>query len=150
MLPSALLQLPAPSGVGRAPAAASDRPAVLIVEDDPGISRMLKLVFQRAALPAIAAGDGAEALQLFGRHAATVALVFVDCCLPDMDGGALCRRLRELAPGMPVILASGYGHRSAYETLMAEGPTIFLAKPFLPTELAGHARALLSGSDQAA
>jgi two-component system OmpR family response regulator len=117
--------------------------AVLMVEDEPDIARMLQHVFQRADLPVISAGDGGEALRLFAGKPHFFSLLFVDCHLPDMDGAELCHRLRNITPGLPVLLVSSCDRRSACAELNAGGPTVFMRKPYLPVELAWQARSLI-------
>jgi DNA-binding response OmpR family regulator len=118
---------------------------VLMVEDEPDIARMLQHVFLRANVPVIPAANGREALRLFGHSPESISLLFVDCHLPDMDGAELCRRLRDLAPGLPVLLVSGHDRRSTCLQLKAGGPTVFIRKPYLPVELAWQARSLIQG-----
>jgi DNA-binding response OmpR family regulator len=120
-----------------------------MVEDEPDIARMLQRVFLRANLPVILAADGREALRLFGQCTESISLLFVDCHLPDMDGPELCWRLRDLAPGLPVLLVSRHDRRNTYLELKAGGPTVFMRKPYLPTELAWQARSLIQGQSAA-
>jgi len=117
--------------------------AVLMVEGEPDIARMLQHVFHRAHLSVATAPDGSEAMRLFAENPESYSLLFVDCHLTDMDGADLCRRLRAISPGLPVLLVSGTDRRSACAQLEAGGPTVFMRKPYLPVELAWQARSLI-------
>ena len=127
-----------------APAAAPARDTILIVEDDECIAGLLRLLLAPLAARVLRARDGAEALQLFQGDARAIALVLMDCGLPDAHGDALCLRLRNSAPGLPLLLTSGRAQPAVVDLLAADGPTAFLAKPFRPGEAVQHVRALLA------
>lgn len=80
------------------------------------------------------AGDGAQAAQHFARNEREVAVVILDCGLPDIDGVSLCRVFRKLAPNLPIILTSGWDSAPA-QAMTGVGPTVFLQKPFFPAEV---------------
>ncbi len=104
---------------------------------------MLLIIFSRAGLAVLWASNGAEGLRLFEQNRRNIALAFVDCHLPDLEGSEICRRLRATAPGLPVMLTSGREQQAAPRWLAATGPTAFVARPYLPTDLVGHMRTLL-------
>lgn len=116
---------------------------VLMVEDEPEIAHMFRHVFQRANLAMTAAASGREALRLFERTPQAYPLLFVDYCLPDMEGTDLCDHLRTIVPGLPVLLASGSDRRDAYLQLKLGGPTVFMRKPYLPIDVVWQARSLM-------
>jgi len=85
--------------------AASPRRRVLFVEDEPA----LRLSYERffaGRFDAMFAANGADALRQAAAAAPDVAVL--DLRLPDTDGIDLLRRLRELLPGLPVIITSAY------------------------------------------
>jgi DNA-binding response OmpR family regulator len=67
----------------------------------------------------------------------------IDIGLPDIAGDDLGLALRELVPGLPVILTSGREAENCREKLLASGPTWFAAKPYNPAQLVEQVRALL-------
>lgn len=109
-------------------------PLVLVIEDDVCVADVVAHMLTRNGNRVVRARDGAEGAQCFATHESDVALVIVDCGLPDIDGIALARVLRRLAPTLPVILTSGWESAPA-RTMSGDGPTIFLQKPFLPSEV---------------
>jgi DNA-binding response OmpR family regulator len=133
---SASFQPPASTSM---PAPAEQEGAVLLIEDEPSIARMLLQVFAQAGLTVILARDVAEGLGLFEKHHQRIGLAFVDCRQPGVAGAEFCRRLRSVVPGFPVLFA---GTRDP--AVPANGdPTVFVPRPYLPTELAWQMRSLL-------
>jgi CheY-like chemotaxis protein len=89
-------------------------------------------------------------MQLIEQSPQAYSLLFADYLLPDMDGWDLCRHLRLLVPGLPVLLSSGSERSEACRQLKLGGPTVFVRKPYLPAQLIRHARNLMMRNLQAA
>lgn len=67
----------------------------------------------------------------------------LDFHMPGLDGIEACARIRELRPGVPVVLCSGNPETKVWDRLGEGGPDVFLQKPFTLRELrAGLRRAL--------
>ena len=115
---------------------------MLLIEDDQCVADVVERMLLRMGKRVLRARDGAEGAQLFAEYESEIALVMLDCCLPDIDGAALCRVLRRHAPALPVILTSGWDNEDA-RLLAKQGPTVFLAKPFLPSQVQEQMRSLL-------
>jgi DNA-binding response OmpR family regulator len=124
---------------------AAGRSGVLLVEDEPAIGIMLEQLFQRAGRPIWIATGGAAALELFAAHREQIAIALIDCQLPDLPGADLARRLRVLAPGLPLLLTSGRDQRLLAASLTPSGPTAFVPKPYRPRELVARVDQLLGG-----
>ncbi len=116
---------------------------LLLVEDQDFIAGYLTEVFTRAGLPVLRAMDGAGALRIIAEHRSEVRLAMIDHGLPDMNGDELGPRLRELIPGLPVMLTSGREIEGSREKLAASGPTWFVAKPYRTAHLVDQVRALM-------
>jgi len=124
------------------------RETILVVEDEPGVRRLVSDILQRAGYGVRTAADGVQALALLDAEQTTsmqrgespVALVVSDVVMPEMGGIELCAALRERRPGLPVLLMSGYPASQAGE-LAPDVP--FLTKPFTPADLLTEVRALL-------
>jgi len=118
-----------------APAAATaGGPLVLLVEDDVCVADVVAYLLSRQGCRVRRAGDGAQAAQEFAVHEREVAIVIMDCGLPDVDGVSLCRVFRKLAPNLPIVLTSGWDSAPA-RAMAGVGPTVFLQKPFFPAEV---------------
>ncbi|HTO03355.1 MAG TPA: response regulator [Opitutus sp.] len=123
---------------------ASSMGAVLLVEDDESLSDLLKHLLNRMKVRVLHAATGAAAVAMFAEHQASVALAFVDCHLPDCEGGELCQQLRAVAPGLPLLLSSGRDQRALQSVFAVGGPCSFLAKPYMPAEVMGRVKSMLS------
>ncbi len=115
---------------------------VLVIEDDECVAEISERFLARLGWRVLRARDGAEGAQMFAEYESEIAIVMLDCGLPDIDGVALCRVMRQHAPQLPVILTSGWDNGSARE-LAEAGPTTFLQKPFFPAQIAEQIEILL-------
>jgi len=101
---------------------------LLVVDDDPGMCRMLVRVFRADGYTVLAVGSGAEALDLLGRE--SVDLVLLDYYLKDMEAGEILARARERQWEVPMIVMSGTGERETAEKALQQGAVAILDKPF--------------------
>jgi two-component system response regulator MprA len=76
--------------------------AILVVDDDAAIRRMLERTLAAAGYDVAAAPDGGAALAAIERSAPD--LLVLDVGLPDLDGLAVCRRLRGKGLALPVLM----------------------------------------------
>jgi len=108
--------------------------AVLIVDDDPFIRRLIATTLEDVAgFELIEAGDGEEALALADETKPRI--VFLDVDMPKLNGLDACRALREredLAGTHIVMLTAGVEHERAARDA---GANLFLTKPFSPLHL---------------
>jgi len=131
------------------PAPRSDVPlgrggAVLLIEDEESLAELLKHLLGRLEVKVLHAANGAQALELLKRHGNAITLAFVDCHLPDMAGSDVCHELREVLPGLPLLLTSGRDQRALEALFAAKGPCSFLPKPYMPGDVTRHVNALLA------
>jgi CheY-like chemotaxis protein len=103
---------------------------VLIVEDEPTVRKAATLALGRDGFSVLAAADGVEALEIFRLHRNEIGCVVCDLTMPRMDGWQTLTALRRLAPGLPVILASGFSETQVMEGDHPERPQLFLHKPY--------------------
>ena len=75
-------------------------------------------------------------------------LVILDLIMPVIDGGKTFDRIREIHPGMLVILASGYAINDQANEIMRKGCNGFIQKPFNIYELSSQVRKMLDGGPQ--
>lgn len=131
----------APADQQRTPLPAN-RGLVLLIEDDDLVATIVERILTRMGRQVVRARDGAAGAQRFAENEASISIVMLDCCLPDIDGVRLGRALRHIVPGLPLLLTSGWDHEAA-RALAAQGPTAFLPKPFLPAQLEAQIAALM-------
>ncbi|MCA8881258.1 MAG: response regulator [Rhodobacteraceae bacterium] len=132
------LTLPASYQERRTVDETDDRPAVLVVDDDPVARRTVSEVISEAGFRPLAASDVASGLDLARRHRPRT--IVLDVIMPERDGWSMLRELKA-DPDLcdtPVILATVLSDR---EMGLAFGATGFLTKPIDPKQLV----ALLSG-----
>jgi signal transduction histidine kinase/ligand-binding sensor domain-containing protein/ActR/RegA family two-component response regulator len=103
---------------------------ILVVDDEQAIRRTIQRTFRRMNFVVLEASTGPEALDLCRRMAGSFDLVFLDLTMPEMDGSEVLRRLRKVAPDVPVILMSGFARRDVLEKVGEESRVSFLQKPF--------------------
>jgi two-component system, cell cycle sensor histidine kinase and response regulator CckA len=121
---------------------------LLIVEDEEGVRAVAERMLEGLGFHVLAAEDGREALKVVKSQGDHLAAVLLDLSMPHMGGPETLRRLRELQPGLPVVLMSGYTEQEVASRLLDEnpGPVVFLQKPFLPGDLATVLRRVLEAA----
>ena len=110
-------------------------PVILVVDDDPGVRGLLRMLLERAGYAAETAELGADALTRLA--AGGISLVLLDLMLPDRDGLELCREIRA-ADGshyVPVIIITARGGADQRHAGFAAGADDYLTKPFQPADL---------------
>ena len=115
--------------------------AVLLVDDDAPILRMLERTLAAEGYAVSAVRDGGAALAQVERFMPDV--IVLDVAMPAMDGLAVTRRLRAKGHAVPILLLTA---RDAIEERVAgldAGADDYLVKPFDPSELTARLRALL-------
>lgn len=122
-------------------------PGILIVEDDDEIRRLLALVLRLEGYRVDEAADGNAALEQFIAERERIAMVLTDLGLPGLGGLDLIRALRDAAPGVPIVGASGFGHANMRDEVLAAGGTEFLSKPFVTGDLVALVRRLAGPPD---
>ncbi len=115
--------------------------AVLVVDDDGPIRRMLERTLAAEGYGVSGASDGGAALAAIERAAPD--LIVLDVGLPAMDGLAVCRRLRGKGLALPILLLTARDGVADRVAGLDAGADDYLVKPFAPEELLARVRALL-------
>jgi two-component system KDP operon response regulator KdpE len=118
----------------------SDRPVVLVCDDEPQILRALRVILRDAGFDALPAENGEQALDLAAVRAPDAAIL--DLVLPDIDGVEVCKRLREWSK-LPIIVLSAVGEEDVKVRALAAGADDYVTKPFSPRELIARLQAVL-------
>jgi CheY-like chemotaxis protein len=101
---------------------------ILVVEDDPTIRNILRIVVERMGHVVLEACDGRDGLSVSRTFGERIDLVISDVGMPKMDGPEMVGCLQAERPGIKVLLISAYATDSIRPDLTQD----FLAKPFLP------------------
>lgn len=105
----------------------STQPLILIVDDDPGILKVLSLRLSASGYRIDTANSGAEALQRIKTK--TPDLVLSDLRMDGMDGMALFSAIQEYDPALPVVIVTAHGSIPDAVAATQKGVFGFLTKP---------------------
>ena len=114
---------------------------LLVVEDEPNIRELLSTSLRFAGFEVVTAADGATALKLAETERPD--LVVLDVMLPDMDGFAVTRRLRDQGRHMPVVFLTARDGTDDKVTGLTVGGDDYVTKPFSLEEVVARIRAVL-------
>jgi CheY-like chemotaxis protein len=103
---------------------------ILVVDDDPLVRNMAKLMLTRLGYNVLEAKDGVEAVEVFQQDHPSIRCVLSDLTMPRMNGWETLEAIRKLAPGIPVVLSSGYDEAQVMAEDHPERPNAFLGKPY--------------------
>jgi len=113
---------------------------ILVVDDDPGIVKVVRAYLEKAGFQVLVAYDGKKALHI-ARHDKPH-LVILDLMLPEMDGWDVCRALRRESD-VPIIMLTARVEDTDKLIGLELGADDYVTKPFSPQELVARVRAVL-------
>ena len=119
--------------------------SILIVEDEPSIAEVVTLYLERADFKVQIARDGIAAMEILERKMPD--LLILDIMLPEVDGFAITRWLRERS-NVPIIMLTARRDEIDRITGLELGADDYVVKPFSPQELVSRVRAVLRRSGQ--
>jgi two-component system KDP operon response regulator KdpE len=119
---------------------ASEERRILVVDDEPQITRVLRTALSSHGYIIRTAGDGDEALEVMREW--TPDLLITDLAMPNMEGLELCRRVRAKS-SIPIVVLSVRGEEKTKIEALDAGADDYVTKPFGPKELLARVRALL-------
>jgi two-component system cell cycle sensor histidine kinase/response regulator CckA len=113
---------------------------ILVVEDEPVLREMVCEILKQYEYRVIEAASGVEALRVWDEFDGQIDLLLTDMVMPEgMTGRELAVQLKKRKPELKVIYSSGYSPDSNGREL-GQNDTVFLAKPYLPPQLARTVR----------
>lgn len=124
----------------------SGRPLILVVDDDRAIVRALQSVLDVAGYDTQSAKTGAAALEAAALRPPD--LILLDMILPDIDGVAVCGRLREWTE-RPIVMLSALDGDALKIAALDAGADDYLRKPFSTGELLARLRAVMRRTSRA-
>lgn len=107
---------------------------VLLVDDEEIVRELGSEMLTELGYQVVTAGDGREALELF-KTRTDISLVILDLTMPHMDGEQCFRALRQIDPGVKVILSSGFNEQEVSRKFIGKGLSGFIQKPYTLTSL---------------
>jgi DNA-binding response OmpR family regulator len=119
---------------------------ILVVEDGRAVQRALKRLFEGEGFTVQLASDGLSALEIIKNEHPD--LVLLDLRLPGIPGQDVCKKIKEQAPSLPVIIVSAKTDVWDKVLLLELGADDYVTKPFSPRELLARVRAALRRSQR--
>ncbi len=120
---------------------------VLLVDDEEMIINVARDFLEALGYRVITAGGGKDALRIYKNNRDKISLVILDMIMPEMGGGETIDRLKEIDPGVAVLLSSGYSMEGRAGDVIKRGCRGFIQKPFDIKELSRKIREVLDAPD---
>ncbi|MCP3983860.1 MAG: sigma-54-dependent Fis family transcriptional regulator [bacterium] len=114
--------------------------AVLIIDDDRRILGLIERSFADEPFETVTVDNGAQAIQLL--HERPFAVVLMDLRMPNVKGLDLLHEVMKAQPDTRVVLMTGFATVDLAREALEGGVSDFIAKPFLPNDLAPTIRRL--------
>lgn len=111
----------------------SEQARILVVDDDRQVLKLFKLILERGGYSVVLAESGKGALDMLRKE--TVGLIVLDLNMPEMDGFQILKFLRSHAPGLRVLVISGFMKGALLDAASFLGANATLAKTDAPTRL---------------
>jgi two-component system, OmpR family, KDP operon response regulator KdpE len=124
-----------------------NEPRILVVDDEPQITRVLRRSLSSKGYEVQVAEDGEEALDVFRKWNPDI--VITDLFMPRMGGLELCRRIRKTSQ-VPILILSVKGEERAKVEALDTGADDYVTKPFGMDELFARIRVALRRSSMPA
>lgn len=118
------------------------RETILLVEDDPQVRELTRVILRRGGFNVLAADSECQALWLWTRHSRQIDLLVTDMLIPHCSTGVeLAKKLQNSKAALPVVYISGFG-----KEIGDEDPDFFRRSPFLqkPVDPAALIEAVLN------
>ncbi|MEA2101362.1 MAG: PAS domain S-box protein [Thermodesulfobacteriota bacterium] len=103
---------------------------ILLVDDEEIIIEVGLHLLEDIGYRVLTARGGQEAITIYKKQMDSIDLVILDMIMPSMGGGETFDRLKELNPGIMVLLSSGYSIEGQASDIMERGCSDFIQKPF--------------------
>jgi two-component system cell cycle sensor histidine kinase/response regulator CckA len=114
---------------------------ILLVEDEPSVLKMGRIILQDCGYQVLDAASGVEALEIWQKHPGAVDLLLTDMVMPKgISGIELAQKLIAQKPGLKVLFTSGYNVSDLDTDFIRNGGGSFLQKPFTRFTLAKAVR----------
>lgn len=114
---------------------------ILVVDDDPHIQELIRVILQKEGLVIEAAADGQAALSIMETE--KVDLIILDIMMPNMDGWSFCREVRTYySDALPILMLTAKGETAQKVKGLGLGADDYMVKPFAADELVARVKVL--------
>jgi DNA-binding response OmpR family regulator len=116
---------------------------VLIVDDEPGVVKMVRFLLEKNSFGVVSATEGEEGVKLAAQEKPD--LILMDIMMPSIDGNEATRRLKdnEITRNIPIIMLSALGQEGDVAKSLELGAIDYIVKPFHPQELLERVKKIL-------
>jgi len=121
-----------------------DREIILIVDDEPAVLKVMKIVLEKSGFQVVLAGNGAEALEIFEQMRDQIRILITDMAMPGMNGLDLIRAIRNLNPAVHIVATTGMTTPDQMQAISDAGVSHVLSKPCSSHQLIELIRRLFS------
>lgn len=118
-----------------------DRPAVLVVDDEPDVRLIISRMLQEAGFSVVPASSGSEALRQLTDG---IDVAVVDMRLPGLSGPEMAQRAWSTRPNLPILFVSAFPEPAVTDPAARALVRHFLVKPFTPDQLVTAVSELLA------
>jgi two-component system cell cycle sensor histidine kinase/response regulator CckA len=119
---------------------------ILLVDDEEEILEVAEKLLKVVGYHVLTAREGREAIEVYKNHREAIDLVLLDIIMPDMKGGEVFDRLKEINPEVKVLLSSGYSIDGEATQILERGSKGFIQKPFDMEQLSQSIKAILGNN----
>lgn len=118
---------------------------ILVADDEESVRQICMDMLTALGYKVLLVKDGSEAVRCYGERGDSIDLVILDMSMPVMDGCECFRKLKEIDPGVKVVVSTGHALNGAAQEIMNEGASRFLQKPFVLAQLSEAVAKALHG-----
>ena len=115
--------------------------SILVVDDEPDIRRICRILLETGGYTVLEAATGAEAVETVRQHP-ELDLILMDIMMPEMSGLDVCREIRKTSR-VPVIMLTAKGEEIDRILGLELGADDYIVKPFSPREVVARIKAVL-------
>lgn len=116
---------------------------ILLVDDDEMVLETGEEIIARLGYMVVPASNGGDAIRIFKEYDGRIDVVLLDMVMPEIGGGEVFDRIKEINPDIKVLLTSGYSQDGEANEILKRGCDGFIQKPFRVMELSKKLRELL-------
>ena len=117
---------------------------ILLVDDEEMVLGVGVKVLENLGYKVLEAKGGREAVEVYNENKDEVDMVILDMIMPEMGGGEVYDRIKEINSNVKVLLSSGYSIDGQANDILRRGCNAFIQKPFTVKELSGRISEILA------
>jgi len=118
---------------------------ILLVDDEEIVLEVGQKLLEAIGYRVLTARDGEQAIQVHREYGDNIDVVVLDMVMPNMGGGEAYDRMREMNPGIRVLLSSGFTVDGEASEILERGCDGFIQKPFTIKQLSEKLSEILPG-----